>query len=257
MTESPRSAEIYGMRIETFTTPADTTATGDTNGRPWRGRLRAGVFTALCVLVALIAPLPYLTQPLTELAKNATGLASNYVHRAEVFQVGLVVHAAAGGLALLLTPLQLWRGLRRRRPLAHRAVGWVITVAILVAAVGGLLIAPVSKAGLTGTVGFSMLALIWAFSAIQAVRAAASGRLVEHREWVWRTVALTFAAVTLRLWLGLLIGVQMPGSQAEAAAAFSRAYQPQPFLCWVPNLLVVEWLVRRRRTRVQAAKRGV
>ena len=48
---------------------------------------------------------------------------------------------------------------------------------------------------------------------------------------------MTYAAVTLRLWLIALIPV---------LGDFGSAYVLVPFLCWVPNLLVVEWLLRRR-----------
>jgi hypothetical protein len=54
-----------------------------------------------------------------------------------------------------------------------------------------------------------------------------------------RTFALTYAAVTLRLWLFALIPV---------LGDFGSAYALVPFLCWVPNLLVVEWLLRRQPT---------
>jgi hypothetical protein len=63
-----------------------------------------------------------------------------------------------------------------------------------------------------------------------------------------RNVALTYAAVMLRLWIGVLMGVQSPWitSEASADAAFANAYAAVPFLCWLPNLVVAEWLVRRR-----------
>jgi ABC-type spermidine/putrescine transport system permease subunit II len=58
-----------------------------------------------------------------------------------------------------------------------------------------------------------------------------------HRRWMIRSFALTFAAVTLRLYLPL--GFLLPVS-------FDDAYRVISFLCWVPNLLAAEWLLRRR-----------
>jgi hypothetical protein len=49
-----------------------------------------------------------------------------------------------------------------------------------------------------------------------------------------RNFALTFAAVTLRLWLPASIAVSIPGE---------LAYQVIAWLCWVPNLLVAELLL--------------
>jgi hypothetical protein len=51
-----------------------------------------------------------------------------------------------------------------------------------------------------------------------------------------RTFALTYAAVTLRLWLIVLIPL---------LGDFRSAYLLVPFLCWVPNLAVIEWVLRR------------
>jgi hypothetical protein len=55
-----------------------------------------------------------------------------------------------------------------------------------------------------------------------------------------RSYALTLAAVTLRLWL--------PLSQV-AGIDFMTAYVAIAWLCWVPNLLVAEWFLRRRPRR--------
>ncbi|MET7303253.1 hypothetical protein [Embleya sp. NPDC005575] len=51
-----------------------------------------------------------------------------------------------------------------------------------------------------------------------------------------RAFAFTYAAVTLRLWLVVLVPM----------TDFDQAYRVVPFLCRVPNLIVVELLLRRR-----------
>ncbi len=60
-----------------------------------------------------------------------------------------------------------------------------------------------------------------------------------------RTFALTYAGVTLRLWLMVLIPL-LDGD-------FLRAYVFTPFLCWVPNLVVAELLLRRDASRSAAS----
>ena len=63
--------------------------------------------------------------------------------------------------------------------------------------------------------------------------------------------ALTFAAVTFRIWLPLLVVVQLPllgvlyGGRFESA--FGVAYALACWLAFLPNVAVVE-LVRRRRS---------
>ena len=58
-----------------------------------------------------------------------------------------------------------------------------------------------------------------------------------------RSYALTLAAVTLRIYVpvGLALGVP-----------FADAYQAISWLCWVPNLVVAEWFVLRRRAATAA-----
>ncbi len=53
-----------------------------------------------------------------------------------------------------------------------------------------------------------------------------------------RSYALTFAAVTLRIYLPLSQIAGMP---------FDPAYQTISWLCWVPNLIVAEWIILRQR----------
>lgn len=156
------------------------------------------------------------------------------------------MHAATGGVAMALVPFQLLRPLRRRYPKVHRVTGRVLVGVILVAASAGLVIAQVSYAGWVGRVGFSMLALAWGTSAVLAARSAIRGDGVAHRAWTIRVAALTYAAVMLRLWVGLWIGISGPETDAATQAAFDAAYIWQPFMCWVPNLVVAEWIIRRR-----------
>ncbi len=56
-----------------------------------------------------------------------------------------------------------------------------------------------------------------------------------------RSYALTLAAVTLRIYLGI--------SQVNGVD-FVVAYQAISWMCWVPNLLIVEWfIIGRQRKR--------
>ena len=56
-----------------------------------------------------------------------------------------------------------------------------------------------------------------------------------------RSYALTVAAITLRSYLPILLASGVP---------YATAYPLVAWMCWIPNLLFIEWLVRRGRTRV-------
>lgn len=195
--------------------------------------------------IALVAVATYGTAGLDRLAERGAGLAAAYADAPVFFQVALYAHIATATLALVLGPAQFSRRLRRRRPRAHRAVGRTYLLAIAGGAVTGLAILPVNSAGLVGVFGFGALAVLWLVTAWRALDAVRRRDLAGHQAWMVRNYALTFAAVTLRLWLGLLMGAQL-ALGADPDAAFANAYHAVPFLAWLPNLVVAERLVRRR-----------
>jgi hypothetical protein len=54
----------------------------------------------------------------------------------------------------------------------------------------------------------------------------------------------------LRLWLGVLILFQVAigagGPNVEVDQLMADAYAAVPFLCWLPNIVVAEIMIRRR-----------
>ena len=198
--------------------------------------------------IAVYAVVPYLTASLAELSDSgAAGLAGNYEDRPLVVQAAFYAHVVAGGLALIAGPFPFWRGLRDRHRSVHRWIGRTYLAAIAIAGVSGLVMAPFNSAGLVGFFGFGTLAVLWLATGWLAYRAIRRRDVANHRAWMMRNFALTYAAVTLRLWLGVLIAVQLlPGGDIDFGDVFDNAYAAVPFLAWLPNLVVAEWLIRRR-----------
>lgn len=86
-------------------------------------RLRAiGLgWIALSILaIAVFALLPYLLN-LSELAANGGEIAVNYASRPGWVRIAFYTHVVFGGLALLLSPVQLSSHVRARVPRPHRA----------------------------------------------------------------------------------------------------------------------------------------
>lgn len=167
------------------------------------------------------------------------GVAATMEHiayHADLRPIALYAHIGLAPLALALMPVQLWPGLRARRPRLHRWSGRVAGLAMVVSGVGGLVIALGTRAGPVASMGFAVLAVLWVGATIWGIRAAMVGRIAEHRRWMIRASALTFAAVTLRLYLPLL----------AMTVGFEIGYPAVAWLCWVPNLLIAEWWLRRR-----------
>jgi hypothetical protein len=127
-------------------------------------------------------------------------------------------------------------------------MGRTYVFACLVGGSAGFLLALGSTAGPIATAGFGLLALTWILTTAQAWRMALARRFDEHRRWMLRSFALTFAAVTLRIYLPVaaILGLQ-----------HLEAYRAIAFLCWVPNLVAMElYLARRPRIGATATARA-
>ncbi|MFV2020253.1 DUF2306 domain-containing protein [Micromonospora sp. LOL_023] len=220
-----------------------------TGGRPAR-RSRTGWTVVLLTSLAIagFSLSTYASADLRALADDGAGLAGTYVDAPLPVRLALYVHVALGSLALLLGPWQFSHRLRRRWPVAHRSVGVAYLLTVGVAAACALVILPFNHARMVGFFGFGALALLWAYTAWRGFDTARRRDLRQHQSWMFRNYALTFAAVTLRSWVGLLIVVQLPfaGPDADPDLLFETAYAAVPFLCWLPNVIVAEWLIRRR-----------
>jgi hypothetical protein len=153
----------------------------------------------------------------------------------------LLTHIVGGVFALATGPFQFSRQLRIRHLTLHRWIGYVYLVAIALGSFAGFRIALESFGGVSAHFGFGMLAILWLITTAMAYRRILQRRIQSHREWMIRSFALTFAAVTLRLWIPLFVG----GMRID----FLPAYQTISWLCWVPNLIVAELLVNNSRHR--------
>lgn len=150
----------------------------------------------------------------------------------------IYTHVFASLIALALGPLQFARGVRERRPLLHRWSGRVyLGIGVLFGGVSALYLAPLAYGGWVSTFGFGVLALLWLYTGARAYGAIRKRRVAEHEWWMIRNYALTFAAVTIRLYLPL---------SRVAGIDFDIAYPAISWLCWIPNLVVVEWWMRQK-----------
>lgn len=151
--------------------------------------------------------------------------------------MGAFGHVLGGSLALAIGPFQANGRLRGRWPAVHRGFGHVYVVAVLGGGLAALVLAPRSFGGLVAHMGFVLLAVCWLVTTITAYVYIQRGDFVAHGRWMIRSYALTLAAVTLRVYVPLSLAAGLP---------FESSYPVIGWLCWVPNLLVAEWYLRRR-----------
>ena len=178
------------------------------------------------------------------------------------FYPALVAHIAFGSVALLTATLQVWPWLRRAHPAVHRWSGRAyLGLGVLPGGVAVLAVAPFSMSGgPTAHVANTLLGLLWLATAVAGYRAARARRFAEHREWMIRSVALTFSIVANRAWSSLCIAAFAPGVLTGAPideAALAQAIGVSTWLSWVVNLLVAEYWLHRTRHRGRAARPAV
>lgn len=157
----------------------------------------------------------------------------------EANRVVVYVHVFASSVALLLGPFQFMDGLRAKRLNLHRWMGRLyLGVGVLAGGLAGLHMAFFAFGGIVSQLGFGALAVGWLYTGLRAYLAIRAKDVASHRRWMVRNFALAFGAVTLRLWL--------PGSVA-AGVPFELAYPAIAWLCWVPNLIVAERILKGAR----------
>ena len=147
-----------------------------------------------------------------------------------------LAHVIAASVALLLGGFQFFTQLWARALAVHRWIGRSYVLAVLIGGLSGLVVGTQAVGGIVAAVGFSLLAMSWLGSTALALWYVRTGNINAHRCWMIRSFALTFAAVTLRIYL--LIFTLSGFEYAEASVYLG-------WICWVPNLVFAEWYLRR------------
>ena len=149
----------------------------------------------------------------------------------------ILIHVFASLVALGIGPFQFIPSLRRHKTL-HRTLGSIYFVAVFIGGISGLFTAMIAQGGIISQVGFMVLASLWIYTAACALRAVKCADYKAHKEWALRCFALTFAAVTIRVQLGIGFAT---------GYKFEEFYWMLSWTCWIPNSIFAEWLIRRDR----------
>ncbi len=154
------------------------------------------------------------------------------------------MHLFGGSIAMILGAIQLNSRFRARSISAHRWLGRLYVLAVIVGGVASFILALSSSGGLVTHFGFGLMGVCWVGTTLAAYWQIRAGNVLAHRNWMLRSYAMTFAGVTLRIYLGLsaLVGI-----------SFGDFYPVLSWICWVPNLLIIEWFVLTRLYRTSNA----
>jgi uncharacterized membrane protein YozB (DUF420 family) len=194
------------------------------------------------LLISAPAAKVLLKGPIGEAFQNAAPYL--YTHH----RVLLLTHIGCGIIALVLGLFQFMPSLRKARPRLHRTMGGIYVSA---AVFGGVMALPLSFMNFAPIptairplfypllFGLASLSIAWPITTLMALTRARQRRFDDHRAWMIRSYALTFAAVTSRIMSPILLLIT-----GDMVLAFNVT-----FVSWPVNLIVAELLIQRDAKR--------
>ncbi len=121
----------------------------------------------------------------------------------------------------------------------HKNAGKIyIFLILLFAAPSGIYMGIFANGGFLSKLSFVILGCLWWFSTYKAFNLAQQKKFKQHKQWMWRSFALTLSAITLRIWKVIIVYLFHPNPM--------DVYQIIAWLGWVPNLLLIEYLISKK-----------
>lgn len=160
--------------------------------------------------------------------------AAFYIH---VFSSILTLLAGATQFSSYI--LQQYRGLHR---IMGRIYVWDI---LLINFTSGMVLALCSNGAWHTSMAFVILDCLWFWFTWKAVREIRRNNITSHRNYMLRSYALTFSAITLRSWKLIL--------SHSFSIDPAVLYMIDAWMGFVPNLLVAEWIIATRYRKVRAS----
>ncbi|MBW3520538.1 DUF2306 domain-containing protein [Chryseobacterium sp. NKUCC03_KSP] len=121
----------------------------------------------------------------------------------------------------------------------HRNAGKIyIFLILLFAAPSGIYMGIFANGGSLSKISFVILGSLWWFTTFKAYQLARQRKFKEHKQWMWRSFSLTISAITLRMWKVIIVYLFHPNPM--------DVYQIIAWLGWVPNLILIEYLITKK-----------
>lgn len=184
------------------------------------------LFAALCIVIGLYPAIYFiLDREFALLSTKSEALLNDFF-----WNLGFYTHIIFGGVALLVGWSQFSKKWRVQYPRLHRRIGKLYVASVMLSAPAGIFIGFHATGGIAAASGFIILGIVWFSTTLKAFLHIKRGDVNGHWRMMVFSYAACFAAVTLRLWLPMLI--------AAYQGDFEQAYRIVAWLCWIPNLVV-------------------
>ncbi|UQB67872.1 DUF2306 domain-containing protein [Epilithonimonas zeae] len=121
----------------------------------------------------------------------------------------------------------------------HRFSGRIyVFITLAFSSLSGIYIGIFANGGWTAKVSFVLLGILWFYTTCKSYSEIRKKNIARHKFWMWRSYALAVSAITLRMWKVILVYLFQPNPM--------DIYQVIAWLGWIPNLLLVEYLIKKQ-----------
>lgn len=159
-----------------------------------------------------------------------------------LWRTAFYVHVLSSMFVIVAGFTQFSKKFLTKYPIWHRRLGYMyILVLLFLSGPSGLIMAFYAFGGIVAKIAFVTLSLLWIVFTVLAWKYALKKKFVLHENFMMRSYALTLSAITLRSWKYLI-----------TLFFIVRPKDLYIFIAWfgfVPNLLIAEWLISRKRKK--------
>lgn len=154
------------------------------------------------------------------------------------WKIAFFIHVYSSIFVLIAGFTQFSALILRKQKALHRWMGKLYVLNILfITGPSAFIMALYANGGLSSRFAFGLLAVFWLYFTAKAWFLVKNKQFKAHRNFMLRSYALTFSAVTLRVWKWLIVLIFHPGPM--------DVYMVVAWLGWLPNLLLIEWYISR------------
>jgi hypothetical protein len=166
-------------------------------------------------------------------------LKQGYIHN-PIWKTAFYIHVFSAIIALFAGFTQFSSQILKEYRQIHRLVGRIYVWDILVINFPvGMIMGIYANGGLPGKIAFVLLDCLWFAFTYKAYISARKKSFLTHKNYMIRSYALTFSAITLRSWKIIL--------SHSFAIDLAELYVIDAWMGFVPNLMVAEWIIRSKK----------
>lgn len=147
-----------------------------------------------------------------------------------------MIHISFGAIAILSGSTQFFDRLRITKMALHRTLGKIYVISVIPSGIAGFIVGFYATGAWFSKAGFIGLAIGWLLCTMIAYATIRNGKILLHKKWMMRSYAFCFAFVTFRIYLVLGAALGIP---------FDDYYSYLSFLPWIPNLLFIEYRIKK------------